>query len=206
MGLFNNKSREKEEIPSLPELPALPEFPKFREESRLPKLPTYPNNTLGDKFSQSAIKDAVSGKKEMDVEEADEFAFPEEMQMMQKPLRTQMAREMPFEKRAPMTKELYQEEHEEMEIPETKVPKPFEEAARIVIRTEPVFVRIDKFQESLKTFEEAKKKISDMEKLLKNINMVKEEEEKELNAWQNEIQMIKKKIEKVDQDIFSKIE
>ena len=214
MNWFDKKKSENSDVSSLPELPAIPEFPKIKEENKLPRLPTYPVDTLGEKFSQSAIKDAVSGKKEVESEvEADEFGFPEEerMQMMQKPLRTPM-REINV-KRAPMTREISDEMEEEESMPmemhikrTERVPKPFEEAARIVKKTEPVFVRIDKFEESLKTFEEAKRKISEIEKLLRDINKIKEDEEKEINDWQNEIQLIKKKIDKVDQEIFSKIE
>jgi len=45
-----------------------------------------------------------------------------------------------------------------------------------------------------------------MDKLLKNIKKIKEEEELELDFWENEIQKLKGQIEKVDRDIFSKIE
>ena len=47
--------------------------------------------------------------------------------------------------------------------------------------------------------------MSEIEKTLKNIKEVKENEERELASWENEIEMIKKQIEKVDKNIFSKI-
>jgi len=73
-------------------------------------------------------------------------------------------------------------------------------------KTEPIFIRIDKFEEGLKVFEKTKEKVIEIEKTLRDINKIKEAEEKELENWEEEIRDIKTHIEKVDQDIFSKIE
>lgn len=70
----------------------------------------------------------------------------------------------------------------------------------------PVFIRIDKFEESLRIFEETKEKIFDIEKLLSEIKHLKEKEGIELSDWSAEIHTIKNQIEKVERDIFSKIE
>jgi hypothetical protein len=76
MGWFNKKEDE-EKIPQLPELPKLPEFPSAREESddnQIHKLPSFPNSQLGQKFSQNTIKEAVTGKEEVeDAHDADDF-------------------------------------------------------------------------------------------------------------------------------------
>ena len=101
--------------------------------------------------------------------------------MMQKPLRK------------PLTKEIGR-----------KIPA--EPREKKTVKAEPVFIRIDKFEEGLQVFEKAKEKISEMEKMLRDIKRIREEEEKELDFWENEIQKIKEQIEKVDRDIFSKIE
>lgn len=94
MGLFTKKEEKKGEIPRMPELPKLPELPDFPEmkkdyedynNEKISQLPSFPNGSLGNKFSQYNIKEAVSGKKEEGGEFADEFA-DEEMQTMQKPL------------------------------------------------------------------------------------------------------------------------
>jgi len=42
--------------------------------------------------------------------------------------------------------------------------------------------------------------------MLRNIKHIKENEEKELKSWEEEIDTIKQQIEKVDKNIFSKIE
>ncbi len=183
MGLFKkNKSDEKEALPPLPELPKLPEFPRMEEglySQSANQLPKFPNNSLGEKFSQNTIKEAVAGGKEGEKGfDADDFAEDEEMQMMPKPQKTR-----------------YSEE----------VPEGFQEMQR-VRKAEPVFIRLDKFEESLHLFEKAKKQISEIETMLNNIKTLKEQEEKELEFWEKEMQSIKMQIEKVDRDIFSKIE
>ena len=42
--------------------------------------------------------------------------------------------------------------------------------------------------------------------MLKDIGKTKEKEEKELEYWEKEMQSIKSQIERVDKDIFSKVE
>ncbi len=193
MGLFKKKSKKEEfkkrkpELEKLPELPKLPEFPNFEESEKkeqLSKLPRFPDNSLGQKFSQHTIKEAVAGEKEEDEEvpEADEFVLRKE-QMMPRPLEGSV--------RTPSTR---------------PIPATFKEAARRVKEIEPIFIRIDKFEDSLHSFEKAKQQITEIEKMLRNIKRLKEEEEKELSMWEREIQSTKQEIEKIDQDIFSRVE
>jgi len=200
MGFFNKKekkSKKKEALSALPELPKLPEFPKIKEESikTIPQLPSFPTNALGEKFSQSTIKEAITGKKEgEEVFESDDFATEDENELrrMKKPLRK------------PLTKELYP--INKGRIPKRKIYGEFEKATKRIEKIEPIFIRIDKFEESLHTIEKTKKQILEIEKMLREIIRIKEAEEKELTFWEREIQTIKRQIEKVDKNIFSKIE
>jgi len=187
MSWFSKKEEkvERKDFPRLAELPELPKLPDIDEDYSLPKLPIFPSNSLGDKFSQNTIKEAVTGKKEDGGVFADEFE-DDELPRMQEPLKRPMTKERPFSK---------------MEVPEE-----FEHASKIVKNAEPVFIRIDKFEESLKIFEKAKHQIAEIEKGLKDIKELKEMEEKELSSWENEIKNIKDKIEKINSEIFSKIE
>ena len=184
MGLFKKKDvkgKGREVSSQPPELPKLPELPKIGGDSLSPinQLPSFPTNSLGEKFSQDTIKEAVAGGKEGEEGfDADDFA-EEEMQMMQEPLKK------------PRTQE---------------IPTGFEEAAKRVKKAEPVFIRLDKFEESLHLFEKAKKQISEIETMLADIKKIKEHEERELEYWEKEIQSIKSQIERVDKDIFSKVE
>jgi hypothetical protein len=71
---------------------------------------------------------------------------------------------------------------------------------------ESIYVRLDKFQTTVGAFEEIKEKVMEIEKLLLNIKEVKEKEERELGEWENEIQVIKSRIELIDRDIFNKLD
>jgi hypothetical protein len=189
MGLFkkeakNNNEKRRGEIPRLPELPKLPELPEFsgvgegldEDTIDVPQLPTFPNGSLGNKFSRDTIKEAVAGKKGEEDFDADEFA-EEEMPRMRRPL-VKEERGYPQPEKQPETKE-----------PES-----------------PFFVRIDKFEESFKILEEVRKRISGIEKMFKDIKTIREEEEKELGLWTAEINKIKEKIESIDNNLFSKLD
>jgi len=191
MGWFNkNEARRKEEyIPELPELPRLPELSEldYRNEP-LQQLPSFPSGMTGDKFSRSAIKEAVTGREEDD-EERDADEFLEEIRKMPAvpPKRPEMQ----------MTRDIEDE---------GEIPRHFREAARAVQKAEPVFIRVDKYENALAVFEKTKKKIIEIEKMLKDVKALKEKEQKELEEWENEIQAAKAQIERVDKELFSKIE
>lgn len=196
MSWFNkNKKEETSEethFPELPELPKLPELPDFTGNKKnskepLPQLPSFPTNKLGHKFSQDAIKHAVTGKREGDEEFAEDIETTPMMHFPFKKMRTQEIEEE-YASREPT--------HEMRKMPKQNTP----------VKKEPIFIRIDKFEEGLKTFKETKTKISEIEDMLKEIRHFKTQEEKELTEWETEIQLIKSQIEKVDRDIFSKIE
>jgi len=193
MGLFKKKEKviEKKGVPPLPKLPRLPDFPRLEDQDpslkRPSPLPGFPSNSLGKKFSQESIRDAVTGKKEgVGGSEMDEF---ETVGEMEEPLKRNV-RELPYE-----DTEEYEDE-EPMGIPKTKMMR---------VEAEPVFIRIDKFEEGLRIFEETKRKIAEIEKILGETKRIKEKEDRELQDWGNELRAIKNQIEKIDRDIFSKI-
>jgi hypothetical protein len=200
MGLFSKDKKEEKEIlrlPELPKLPELPEFSKMNDNRGLSPLPSFPKNSFGEKFSQNVIKDVVSGEKESDEEvNADEFSYNKEnMQMTLKPTKKGfMSKETDFGG-GNEYRQFQKFERRTLETPSGYGRK-----------DEPIFVRLDKFEESLKIFEKIRNQILEIEGILHEIKNVKEHEEKELQFWEQEIQNIKKQIEKVDQDIFSRVE
>lgn len=195
MALFKKEGKHGLEPPSLPELPKLPDLPELPAKGSMdsgarsysqeipeevPQLPSFPASKSGDKFSQSMIKEAISGKAswdkevdDMEDEDADDFA--EEKQMMWEPPK-------------PAYKQLSRY------------------SAKVAKKEEPIFVQIDKFEEGLKNFEEIKLKISEIEKLLLHTKKIKEQEEHELSSWELEIQAVKVQVEKIERDLFSKLE
>ncbi|MFA5071846.1 MAG: hypothetical protein WC511_05810 [Candidatus Pacearchaeota archaeon] len=105
--------------------------------------------------------------------------------------------------------EVSAEEMEE-EIPMMRQPRVKEEnetyfEKSMPANSEPIFIRMDKFEDGSKSFEEVKKKVVEIEKMLAGVKQIKEDEEKELQSWADEIMQIKEKLEKVDEDIFSKV-
>lgn len=180
MGWFKKKKKE-EEIPSLPELPKLPELPPLKQDTeKIHKLPRLPNDAFGNKFSQDTIKEVVTGEKEKKAFEMDDLKQGKN-QMFQKPFKT--IKEFPHKR---------------------QVPPAFEEVAKKF--TEPIFIRIDKFEESIKIFDKIKNQIEEIEDMLKNIKQLKEQEEEELANWEKEIKTAKEQVDKIDKNIFSKIE
>lgn len=192
MGWFGGK-KKKENLKisySLPEMPKLPELPKIGDDlNKLPQLPSYPSGSLGEKFSHGAIKEAISGEKESDKEvfNADD-SFPESKERMMQKTPIYPIKEISTEK----TRTLPEIKNQGFIKTRTK-------------ESEPVFVRIDKFEESLEIFEKAKRKIIEIEKFLSEVKRIREKEESELQKWESEIQIIKKQFEKIDADLFSKI-
>jgi hypothetical protein len=249
MGLFSKKEK-KEEVKrspqSIPELPKLPELPPMHELS-------HEDNTLGNKFSQNTIKEAVAGKKE----EREVFGaedFPEEHRgIMQKPLKRSFSQEYenyqdrptggPIKKSFTQSydengvmqqKSFSQEEEEEEQIEEPEVeeeikalplpplppirskeikPEKTREVSQefavknyMTRKAEPVFIRIDKFEESMKIFQDIRSQISEIERLIKDTKEIKSKEEQEIASWETEIQSVKNQVEKIDKEIFSRIE
>ncbi len=182
MSLFNKKEKNKEEINSeMPELPKLPELTKLfpEEEKDSNNLPSFPKNSLGEEFSRNTIKNAISGEKENKKNFEDNFEGENEKMTQTKVKKTdEIEKENVYEK--------------------TK--------SNNLKKRETVFVRIDKFEEGLKLFEKIKKKVTEIEKMFDEVKKIKEEEKQEIDDWKNEISSIKEKIEKLDSDIFTRLE
>lgn len=212
MGIFTKKDDSKiqsGELPKLPELPklkspTLPELPQnhksdIPEMADLPEinedngirehatqLPTFPTGKTGNTFSQNSIKNAVTGREE----ELPPITGPsDDYKVVHEPIEVEP-------------------EMERRIIPRNEQPIQTRQTPVVQTRTqidEPIFVRIDKFEDSLKIFEKIKHKIHEIENLLKETKEIKEKEKEELDSWQEEIQKLKTQIEKVDSDIFSKV-
>lgn len=179
----NKKEEEKKDAdsPLLSELPKLPELPKLKEDDNfsdeMPELPPRNLSSFRERFSKNATNQDVSGNKE-DEEDFDADESAENEWTMQKPRKTIP---MGFLRKNPQR--------------EMQTQKSFE----------PVFVRIDKFEEGLDMFEKAKQKLSEIEEFLAEMKRVNEKEERELEKWESEILSIKKNFEKMDKNIFSRV-
>lgn len=197
MGLFGKKEKKSESaIPSLPNLPKLPDFPNMDENIR--QLPSFPSNSIGKKFSQDSIKDAVSGERGGSGFYADDSSDEEE-RMTQEPLGM------------PLTKELDEGSEEPIITHEPTINR--EPTKKGVVKeknvfrqeAEPVFVRIDKFEDALKIFDSIKSQISDIERMLAETKKLKEKEDTELQSWEDELKKMREEIERIGTNIFSKV-
>ena len=76
---------------------------------------------------------------------------------------------------------------------------------RMESKKEPVFVKLDKFKDSVNKFEEIKTKINDIDSTLKKIKEIREKEDHELRAWEEKVQLIKEKVDSIDNSLFSRM-
>jgi len=198
MGLFSKKSDD--EVPKLAELPRLPPIPPMQTQNvtteqnnfipnEFNQLPSFPTNQIGEELSQNTIKEAIAG------ERGDNSASIDSLSTLPalKPKRTL---------------EIEDEEPQGINniLIHAKEPLNIMENEQITASNDPVFIRIDKFEESIKIFQKTKEKTEEIEKMLTDIKKIKEEEGKELDFWENEAQEIKKQIEKINSKLFSKLE
>ena len=77
---------------------------------------------------------------------------------------------------------------------------------KLTKKAEPVYIRLDKFETTIDAFNEIKNKILEIEKLLRKTKEIKMQEEKELDDWERELQIIKTRIESIDKNIFNKLD
>lgn len=185
------KPFEEVEIPELPELPELPPLPRLESEffslpiskqkmkDELPPLPSFPSTR--------------------------EKIIPEIKQAVKKSAMEQPVKKFTMEQ--PVSPAILSKSRTR-EIGEAEVIKPKSILREIKpeIKSEPIFVRIDKYQESMDSFQEVKRELIEIENLLREIKEVKEREEAELQAWEQEIQDVKSKLNSIDKTIFKKLE
>jgi hypothetical protein len=72
----------------------------------------------------------------------------------------------------------------------------------IPMNDKPIFVKIEKYKEALKTVKEIKDKVSEAENVLRKIHNIRRTEEAELLHWEKELTDIKTKMVKIDRGLF----
>ncbi|HRZ85951.1 MAG TPA: hypothetical protein P5277_04195, partial [Candidatus Paceibacterota bacterium] len=72
-------------------------------------------------------------------------------------------------------------------------------------KEEPIFIKLEKFENTISTFNEIKLRISEIETLLRTIKSIKQKEESELNEWENELEIIKSRLDQINQEMFKGI-
>lgn len=92
------------------------------------------------------------------------------------------------------------EELPELEIP-IKKPK-IPERVTLPAEEKPLFVKIEKYKSAVDIVNKIKNKLSEAEKILENLNKIKNQEDEELEKWQTDIDSIKENLLKVDKELF----
>lgn len=113
------------------------------------------------------------------------------------PLSVEMPEKMPEE--LPSYEPQFKMEPEEFRMPIEK-PEPITREVR------PIYVKIDKYKEALKTLAEIKARLVETEKVLNNLQKIKAEEDRELEDWRSDIEQIKEKLLSIDKELFEAYE
>jgi len=184
MGLFGKKKRGEEfdEVPELPDLPGDDDF-------RMPAL--------------SSDIASPPGLEEVEVNSLPSLPeYGSEDRFRQNEIKNAIIR--PEVRRAPL-KLLPKAGLSLIEAPASRSIE-MSELIKRTKKAEPIYVRLDKFETTVQAFEGIRSRIMEIEELLNKIRDVKSQEEKELVEWENEIQIIKARIEAIDRDVFGKLD
>ena len=225
--------KKDESVPEIPPALKLPELPKNlqnqqnnvnsnqTEERTAHLLPELSKTSLGENLNHEIVKSAVSddessGEKEVNgVQELPrnfKFQQPRESSIPPAPEQAPEQQQsespgipsIPAKPQEPRTLEMHGQEHtyapgQGIQAP----PAPHPHAKRPV--NEPVFVRIDKFQESKKSFDDIRKKLKNIEQVLGKIKDIKLKEDQEVALWTEDLEKLKIRLDEIDTDIFNKI-
>lgn len=200
MGFFKkNKDTgsEMSDIPTLPDFPPIPSPPM--EVQRSFALPTFPGSQIGQRMNQETIKEAIA-------QEEYPVQFPQQMPQQEnfEDLRIKprvMEQNYP-QRSSTMENQDWQMPVQSQPIFQTGIER--RESTKVK-KMEPLFIKLEKFEHTISTFNEIKLRISEVETLLKNIRTIKAKEEKELGEWEKEIETIKLRLDQIDQEIFKGI-
>jgi len=69
-------------------------------------------------------------------------------------------------------------------------------------RQTPVFVRIEEYKDVLDIMELIKAKIGEAKQMIEQVNVLKNQEDSEIELWHNELSDIERKMEYMDKTLF----
>ncbi|MBI2628771.1 hypothetical protein HYW74_01675 [Candidatus Pacearchaeota archaeon] len=207
MGFFSrNKDKKEDKVPELPKLPPLPDLPQLPESKREQdnfSLPSLPSSNIGQRINQDMIKGAVSGRED---EENDLTDMPTPSEPLQRSRVQEISGIKGMQQsRFSIPKELIKPRTLEMSNSFPSGQRNFEFQETRTKKSEPLFIKLDKYESTLSTFNEIKLRVGEIESLLRNIKEIKSKEERELDDWEREIQTIKARLDQVDRELFKNI-
>jgi len=81
-------------------------------------------------------------------------------------------------------------------------------APQVIQRAKPnelVFVRIDKFQEAQKDFNDVKKKVKEIESLLREVKAINQKEDAQVSEWVRDLDKVKSLLIEIDSRVFNQL-
>lgn len=166
-----------------PEMPELPELPEIE----ISPLPTLPSSQNQDQIMQ-AINPRIDNQK-MQISRFAPLPQPKEYEPLQMTKSEALASIRLKTKLLPLKTKPNQEQ-----------------STDISSKKEPIYVRLDKFESAIQSFEEIKNKIIDIERLLIKTEEIRAEEVKELEEWERELQTLKSRLDSIDKTIFKELD
>ena len=216
MGWFSKKQAKEKETPNLPPFPKLPELPKLPGDEpdnadNFQGLPYTSDNYSEDGFSNDRIKGDISGRREN--EDFGDFSnepIDEPENNMQSNDNKGVNNIQQIQTLPSMlpSKEMAQD-NPNPSAPASENKTPGENRTVLIQENntvkEPIFVRIDKFKESLDGFRKIKTEVYKIDKMLNNAKEIRKQEQKEMESWDEQLKSVKDRLEEIGKDIFSKI-
>ena len=205
MGWFNKKENVPE-IPPAPKLPDLPELPEIGtedsensidfEENQEKELPSLPNTSFGEELNNEFVRSDVN-------EEEESLPLQDNglvIQELPKDFRLGQRERIPSIPDLKNRRKIYEQpERKTLEL------SPLHRIEPAIKTNEPVFVRIDKFQQAQKDFNDIKNRLKDIEETLRKFKEVKFQEDAEVSLWAQNLEKIKSRLDSIESQIFSKI-
>jgi len=191
MGIFNK--RKEEEIPKLPELPRLPELnferPEFNFSEEIGEVPKFPTM---EEYSEQRMPKLPSFPTSYGGEKFSRNNIKNAVQGEDN-LISNIDEEY---------KNYSEEDLDQEEIPKKNIPSLAE--SKVQEEKGPIFVRIDKFEDSLKYLKQSKEKLKEIQDLLSETKELKKKESLELAEWEENLGHLKSKLEKIEKEFSSK--
>lgn len=193
MSLFGKKE-ESRLLPDLPDLPnhetmVMPDHDPD-EESYLPGITTESYPALPQIMNEEGIKSGLDDTESFNTRNRNEFkksnTFVPEPPEMMSPMKPQML--------SPLQKSSFKGNQSRM----------VEQQQRMK-QNQPIYIRLDKFQTTHGSLQDIKMKMEEIEKTIIKIKEVKEQEDKEIEEWERELQLVKARLESIDTNLFENL-
>ncbi len=230
MSWFNKKKEEANPNTTLPELPDLPSantnfptggypdasflkkqednFPEIQVEP-LPILPSYQNPEPVKQTINPGIDNQEMQRSSFNPlpppKEFEPRAFERPITPPVTPIISPVITKSPISPQQPRS---FQPEFKSRPLPPPpQQPRNYQEIPEYKgRRTEPIYVRLDKFETTIQSLGEIKDKIVEIERILAKTKEVKAQEERELEEWEKEVHIIKTRLDSIDKNVFKELD